>query len=88
METFDPIFNVKDKTIIVTGAARGLGQKYALEFAKGALDLLKIAEEELFESLQRDDVDALLRQELCALGLRREAVDLLEVEVLFWIYKS
>ena len=25
---------IKDKTIIVTGAARGLGQKYALEFAK------------------------------------------------------
>ena len=28
---------IKDKTIIVTGAARGLGQKYALEFAKAEI---------------------------------------------------
>ena len=25
---------MKDKTVIITGAARGLGQKYAIEFAK------------------------------------------------------
>lgn len=42
----------------------------ALELPKGTLDLLEITEEELFKSLQRDDVDALLGQELCALRLR------------------
>ena len=26
--------NLADKTVIITGAARGLGQKYAIEFAK------------------------------------------------------
>ena len=25
---------MKDKTVIITGAARGLGQKYTIEFAK------------------------------------------------------
>ena len=25
---------MKDKVVIITGAARGLGQKYAIEFAK------------------------------------------------------
>ena len=25
---------MRDKTVIITGAARGLGQKYAIEFAK------------------------------------------------------
>ena len=28
METFDPIFSVKDKTIIVTGASSGLGAAF------------------------------------------------------------
>ena len=31
---------IKDKTIIVTGAARGLGQKYALEFAKAEANII------------------------------------------------
>ena len=31
---------IKDKTIIVTGAARGLGQKYALEFAKAGANII------------------------------------------------
>ena len=30
----------KDKTIIVTGAARGLGQKYALEFTKAEANII------------------------------------------------
>ena len=34
------IFMIKDKTIIVTGAARGLGQKYALEFAKAEANII------------------------------------------------
>ena len=31
---------IKGKTIIVTGAARGLGQKYALEFAKAEANII------------------------------------------------
>ena len=31
---------IKDKTIIVTGAARGLGQNYALEFAKAEANII------------------------------------------------
>ena len=31
---------IKDKTIIVTGAARGLGQIYALEFAKAEANII------------------------------------------------
>ena len=29
-----------DKTVIITGAARGLGQKYALEFAKAGANIV------------------------------------------------
>ena len=42
----------------------------ALELSKGALDLLEITKEELFESLQGDDVDAFLAEQLRALRLR------------------
>ena len=31
---------VKDKVIIVTGAARGLGQKYSIEFAKAGASIV------------------------------------------------
>ena len=31
---------IKDKTIIVTGAARALGQKYALEIAKAEPNII------------------------------------------------
>ena len=57
-------------------------ERHSLKLFEGALHFCEIAEEELLYSLQCHDIDALLGEELGRLRLRRQAIDLLEVEVL------
>ena len=53
MESFDPIFNVKDKTIIVTGASSGLGAAFAEILAsRGAKVVIAARRIEKLEKLQ------------------------------------
>ena len=53
METFDPIFSVKDKTIIVTGASSGLGAAFGEILAsRGAKVILAARRIEKLEKLQ------------------------------------